>query len=168
MFYSHGDGVWLNPALDVIRKYDPTVYREMTALDCTWHVYVTEGSYDIDWVERVDPFQWFSLMRSLPHAFGVTSMPDPRFPVVDSTERATWLNRPGIEDSAKEMDVPEVDFLADILVHEFEHSYKLHGEREAFAESTRFGLLLPAYDAPIVERSQRTLNEMVEAGEGDI
>lgn len=166
MYVTRNDYPWMQPALDIIKRTDPSTYARMQASH--WPVCVADGPDDIEWVARTEWAEYVTLLQELPSSYGATAMDDPNFPPPPAaTKHATFLNRPNIEMKAEDMRVPVADFLADVLVHEFTHN---QGQKEpaAFEAGTRFARKLPASDAPIAQLSQDTLQYLQEQRMGDI
>lgn len=153
------DPMWAQNALDVIRRVDPSTYDRM--MECDWRLYVTDGADDLFWVIASEPFEFVSLASDLPVAFGVTPMQaqdgDGYAALPDDLVGTSFLNRPGINQRAKELGVPTADFLADVMVHEFKHRDGWHDEPDAFAAGTAFARTLEGGDGPIAQLSEATL-----------
>lgn len=149
------DHVWANDALMCIKTTDPALYADM--VNSVWYVQVTDSPDDLTWVEVEYGFNtYFSLSMTLAHAYGVTytrnNNGDPG--ETPGLLYHTWLNRPDIESEAHELNVSFAEFLAMILVHEFQHRKDDADELEAF--DTDIGFSRKLHSDVLVNFSEET------------
>lgn len=149
----HADHLnWINPALEIIKRADPATYGRMQASPWEVHVISTGKEQSLsDFIRDYGPWEYMALIDDLETAFGVTSHHADGTPT-----QLTWLNKPAIEDKAKEMGVNVADFLASVIVHEFAHDEGVLTEKPAFAISTAFARKLGPQDEPIAVLSAAT------------
>lgn len=127
----YGSPLLVEPALTVIERADPDLTVRIKAAN--WTVY---APWDADELlsEPLPLHVLYQAADSLDSDFGLTVL-EPL-----SGKAVTWLNPRNIENQAEELNVPVTEFAANVLVHEFAH-VEGADERDAFAESTSFGLL---------------------------
>jgi len=120
------DPAFTDPAMAVIRRYDPQAYEKITA-DDGWNVstgYVPGGTGS-DAVTHI----------------GYDGMPLPR------DKRDTILGKDALREDAAGLGVPVTDYTASVLVHEFQHHDDgLDTEVTAYRASVRFDRRLPPGD----------------------
>jgi len=115
------DVMWIQPAMNVIAGTDRETYNAMDR-DNGWHVCVTDGSNDIEWVYDAmgggqdGIMEYMALLYDVPASMGVT-----KYAPGDPLDGYTFLNRPDILNSAEQIGVAAEDLLAMVLVHEFRH-----------------------------------------------
>ena len=126
------DPQYTDPALAVIKRYDPETYAMIVA-DDSWHVTVTDDvTPGTDATTRVSKY---------------------------ASERDTKISPAAIRGSATQIiDVPVTDYLASIIVHEYEHHVEgLPWEHNAYVASVNFDVKLPGSDDAILRSDYHRL-----------
>jgi hypothetical protein len=142
------DPQFTDPALAVIRRYDPETYSEIDT-DDGWNVSTGVADPGADASTDIG-------MRRYGQAFIY-----PRY------ERDTVLDTRAIEADAAYARVPVADFTASVLVHEFRHHADGREEEvPAYREGVRFDRKLPPRDREILEYDLRDLHREEESENG--
>ncbi len=129
------DPGYTDPAMAVIRHYDPETYRAIAA-DDGWNV----STGDSPASEEADAT--------------TEALPLPR------DKRDTVLDPAEIERDADYIGIPAADYEASVLVHEYKHHIDGYVEEiPAYLESMRFDRRLPSYDQAILRYDQQALRD---------
>ncbi len=150
------DSHYINPALQLIKNTDVAIYDAM--IHNPWQLNAIDEPSDAILIRLMEVLSgeengvigFVALIEGLGHAFGTTFEQEG---VPHSLRYTTWLNRGAIADKATDLGVPVDDFLADVIVHEFNH---ITGgdEPEAYNAGTQFADKLG--DETIAEFSQQS------------
>ena len=130
MRYDHPEVI--EPALAVIRHYDPATYNAMMSSQWDVHVITELDESDLGFAE-IRAYE-MSFIENNPKAEAITAIGLPGNP--------TDVILPVILGNLELYDAPLEPVLAAVLVHEFEHHATECGELEAYAASARFASLL--------------------------
>ena len=127
---------WVNPAMKVIKTTDLDLYNRMEK--CDWEIKVIATPEDLEYILVNDgPAEYMSLLGDMASSFGVTdTAPDGQGR--KDQRNTTWINKPDTIHAAENAGIPLPEFLAFILVHEFNHREFHSEEIPAFAAGERF------------------------------
>lgn len=152
------DPEFTGPAFAVIRDNDPGTYARMVS--SPWQVHVIETGEEqsiIDYAVSYGPQNVLVLLDSIPGAFGTTPQDHHGNGI-----HHTFLFKPAFtQDGFERPDSPPEEFLAAVLVHEFDHDNG-GGESEAFDAGSAFAEAVK--DCNLWRFSEDTRKEEIHAG----
>jgi hypothetical protein len=128
------DPAFTDPALAVIRRVDPALAKRIDTAPELITVVTDPDISAREAVPNIGLTAALGLDYSLYIAYGVTQIPRGEHVPMDGD---IWVNKPMIENQARELHVPVDQFTAFILAHEFRH-HDGGEEPAAYAQGTAF------------------------------
>ena len=128
------DPAFTGPAMDVIRKADPDLAKQIDAAPEPLVVFDDPVEAAGDVMGVVGLIDALDIEDALENDYGMTIHGPGNPPAL---ENHIWLNRPELRKQAKKLGVPVADITASILAHEFRH-HEGGNEAEAYAAGSAF------------------------------